>query len=88
MYRDSESGSVITVRNGTISYGKSKAPYDLWIGKGKRFLSTKSILGDLYVLDANGRKAPAEIIIENVKGASTACSVRSGGEAVCFRRVG
>jgi hypothetical protein len=86
-YRDEERGSAITVRNNAISYGKSKAPCDLWIGKGKRFLSTKSILGDLYVLDTSGHKAPAEIIIENVRGAPTACSIRSGGGEVCFRRV-
>lgn len=86
-FKEGEKGSLITVRNGAISYGKFKAPYDLWIGKGKRFLSTKSILGDLYVLDANGRKVPAEIIIENVRGAPTACSIRSGGNEVCFRRV-
>jgi len=86
-FRAGESGSVITVRNGAISYGGSKAPYDVWIGKGKRFLSTKSILGDLYVLDANGNREPAEIIIDNVRGALTACSIRRGGEEVCFRRV-
>lgn len=86
-FREGERGSVITVKNGAIYYGKSKAPYDLWIGKGKRFLSTKSILGDLYVFDANGHKAPAEIIIENFRGAPTACSIRSGADEVCFRRV-
>lgn len=85
-FREGERGSVITVQNGAIYYGTSKAPYDLWIGKGKRFLSTKSILGDLYVLDANGHKAPAEIIIENVRGAPTACSIRNGADEVCFRK--
>ena len=82
-----ESGSTITVRDGSISYGASKAPYDLWIGKGKRYLSTKSILGDLYVVDTKGNKVPAAIIIDNVRRAPTACSIRGGGEEVCFRRV-
>ena len=86
-FRNSDSGSVITVRNGAISYGNSHAPYDLWIGKGKRFLSTKSIIGDLYVLDATGNKKPAEIIIDNERGALTACSIRSGNVEICFRRV-
>ncbi|KQS03332.1 hypothetical protein ASG11_02875 [Sphingomonas sp. Leaf357] len=86
-FRDSDSGSVITVRNGAISYGNSHAPYDLWTGKGKRFLSTKSIIGDLYVLDTTGIKKPAEIIMDNERGASTACSIRSGNVEICFRRV-
>ncbi len=86
-FRDSDSGSVITVRNGAIFYGNSHASYDLWIGKGKRFLSTKSIIGDLYVVDTTGNKRPAEIIIDNERGAPIACSVRSGNVEICFRRV-
>jgi len=85
---EKSSGSVIVVRNRTISYDGKNTPYDIWIGKGKRFLSAKAILGDFYSLDFTGKKVPSEFIIENVKNAQSICSVRSGRDEVCFYRTG
>ena len=89
IFIDKQTGNKVTISNGVIAYGESRSSYTIWIGKGKRFLSPKTIIGNMFAVEtSSGKRFPAEMILENRKNAASVCSVENGGSEICFSRVG
>ena len=81
-------GATLKIRNWVIDYQGNRQHFDVWVGKGKRFLSTKQIVGNLFVIEAaRGERVPAELTLTNEPLTRTVCSIENGFSPVCFERV-